>query len=151
MSLSHFRRNWVISGLVYSKMIDTSNFAQEGRSFVRVIGTWKDKSSHSEVFCWKGVLKICSKFTGEHLCWSGISIKLLCNFIEIVLRYGCSPVNLLHIFRTLFPKNTPEWLLLKREMKSSFNLFSSDVRGIECLLKIVWICTYEGDLAQALV
>ena len=27
--------------------------------------------------------------------------KLLCNFIEITLRHGCSPVNLLHIFRTL--------------------------------------------------
>ena len=26
--------------------------------------------------------------------------KLLCNFIEITLRHGCSPVNLLHIFRT---------------------------------------------------
>ena len=24
------------------------------------------------------------------------------NFIEIVLRYGCSPVNLLHIFRNIF-------------------------------------------------
>ena len=34
------------------------------------------------------------------------------NFIEIALRHGCSPVNLLHIFRTLFPKNTSEGLLL---------------------------------------
>ena len=25
------------------------------------------------------------------------------NFIEIALRHGCSPVNLLHIFRTSFP------------------------------------------------
>ena len=32
--------------------------------------------------------------------------------IEITLRYGCSPVNLLHIFRTPFPKNTSEGLLL---------------------------------------
>ena len=31
------------------------------------------------------------------------SPKLFCNFIEIALRHGCSPVNLLHIFRTLFP------------------------------------------------
>ena len=29
-------------------------------------------SSHSEVFLGKGVLKICSKFTGEHPCWSAI-------------------------------------------------------------------------------
>ena len=38
--------------------------------------------------------------------------KLLCNFIEIALPYGCSPVNLLHIFRKTFPKNTSERLLL---------------------------------------
>ena len=34
------------------------------------------------------------------------------NFIEITLWHGCSPVNLLHIFRTPFSKNTPGWLLL---------------------------------------
>ena len=28
-------------------------------------------------------------------------------FIEIALRHGFSPVNLLHIFRIPFPKNTP--------------------------------------------
>ena len=30
---------------------------------------------------------------------------LICNFIEITLCRGCSPVNLQHIFRALFPKN----------------------------------------------
>ena len=39
-------------------------------------------NSRSEVLCEKGVLKICSKFTGECPCRSAISIKLLCNFIE---------------------------------------------------------------------
>ena len=34
------------------------------------------------------------------------------NFIEIALWHGCSPVILLHIFRTLFPENTSEWLFL---------------------------------------
>ena len=71
-----------------------------------------NRSSHPEVFLGKGVLKICSKFTGEHPCQSAISMKLLCNFITITLRYGCSPVNLLHIFRISFLKNTSEWLLL---------------------------------------
>ena len=33
-------------------------------------------------------------------------------FIEITLRHRCSPVNLLHNFRTLFPKNTSDRLLL---------------------------------------
>ena len=37
-----------------------------------------------------------------------------CNFIEIALRHGCSPVNLLHIFRTPFLKNTSERLLLMK-------------------------------------
>ena len=59
-----------------------------------------------EVFLQEGVLKICSKFTGEHSCRSVISITLLCNFIEIRLWQGCSPVNLLHIFRTPCYKNT---------------------------------------------
>ena len=60
----------------------------------------------------KGVLKICSKFEGEHPCRSAISIKLLCSISEITLRHGCSHVNLLHIFRTPFLKNTFGWLLL---------------------------------------
>ena len=35
-----------------------------------------------------------------------------CNFIEMAPLHECSPVNLLHIFRTHFPRNTSEWLLL---------------------------------------
>ena len=69
-------------------------------------------SSHSELFLGKGVLKICSKLTGEHPCRIAISIKLLWNFIEITLRHGCSPLNLLHSFRTSFLENTSGWLLL---------------------------------------
>ena len=59
----------------------------------------------------RGVLKICSKFTGEHQCRRVISINLLYNFIEITLRHGCSSVNLLHISRTPFTKNTSEWFI----------------------------------------
>ena len=54
------------------------------------------------MFLGKGILEICSQFTGEHPCQSAISIKLLCSFIEITFRHGCSPVNLLHIFKNLF-------------------------------------------------
>ena len=71
------------------------------------------RSSHLEVFLRKDVLKICSKFTGEHPCRSAISVKLQSNFIEIAFRHGYSPLNLLHIFRTPFPRNTSRWLLLK--------------------------------------
>ena len=77
------------------------------------------RSSHPEVFLGRSVLKICSKFIGEHPCRSAISIKLQSNFIEITLRHGCSPVNLLHIFRKPFPKNTSVGLLLKVTNMSS--------------------------------
>ena len=71
------------------------------------------RSSRPEVFLGKGILKIYSKFTGEHPYWSVISIKLQSNFIEITLWHGCSPVNYLHIFRTPFLKNISGWLLLE--------------------------------------
>ena len=64
------------------------------------------------MFLGKDVLKICRKFTGEHPCRSASSIKLQSNFIEIALRHGFSPVNLLRIFRTSFLKKTSGWLLL---------------------------------------
>ena len=44
---------------------------------------------------------------------SVISIKL-----QSTLRHGCSPVNLLHNFRTPFPKNTSGGLLLVSEVYS---------------------------------
>ena len=58
------------------------------------------------------VLKIYRKVTGGHHCRSTISIKLIYNFIKITLRHGCSPVTLLHIFKTPFPKNTSGRMLL---------------------------------------
>ena len=48
------------------------------------------------------------------LLWKEVQKQpLLCNFIEITLWHGCSPLHLLHIFRTPFLKNTSEWLLLE--------------------------------------
>ena len=78
--------------------------------FLKLLAQYR--SSLSEVFLAKGVLKICRKFTGEHPCRSMILIKLLYIFIEITLQHRFSPVNLLHIFRTCFYKNTSGWLLL---------------------------------------
>ena len=57
-------------------------------------GIEMDKRNLPQVFLEKGV------------------IKLLCNLIEITLRHGCSPVNFLHVFTLLFPKNTYGGLLL---------------------------------------
>ena len=89
----------------------------------------------SEVFLRTGVLKICSKFTGEHLSRSLISIKLLCSFIVIALWRRCSPVN---IFRTPFLKSASRWLFLE--------LFSKIMNGFlkssySCFLwKIIIYC-----------
>ena len=80
------------------------------------------RSSHPEVFLGKGVLKICSKFTGEHPCGSAISIKLLSNFIETALWHWCFPVISPHIFRTPFSQNTSEWLPMYFLLKFSFFL-----------------------------
>ena len=75
--------------------------------------TWMPLSERSSrSILKKRFLKIFSKFTGENQCRSVISIKLLCNFIEITLRHRRSPKNYLHIFRTLFLKNTSRRLLL---------------------------------------
>ena len=38
--------------------------------------------------------------------------KVACNFIEITLRHGCFPVNVLHIFGAPSPKNTSGRLIL---------------------------------------
>ena len=70
--------------------------------------------------------KICSKFA---------NLKLQSNAIEITLRYGCSLVNLLHIFRTPFPKNTSgggcfcqllqnDMAMLQAKCKNNLHLFS---------------------------
>ena len=64
------------------------------------------QSSHPEKSLGKGVLKICR--TPMPKCDIN---KVASNFIEIVFRHWCSPVNLLHIFRTPFLKNTSGWLL----------------------------------------
>ena len=89
------QENWYWQPLVFSTTF-TSRF-------------YKNRSSHGEVVLRKGVLKIWIKSTGEHPYRSVISIKLLCSFIEITRRDGCSHVNLLHIFRTPFPKSTCFW------------------------------------------
>ena len=49
--------------------------------YVLPVCSIKYRSSRPDVFLGKGVLKICSKLTGERRCRSETSIKLLCNFI----------------------------------------------------------------------
>ena len=67
---------------------------------------------------YKGILKIYSKFAGEHPCRSAISIS---NFIEITLWHGCPPVNFQYIFRTSSLRNTSRGLASECSMKISQN------------------------------
>ena len=79
----------------------------------------------------KIVLKICSKFTRDHPCRSVISIKMLCNFLENTLWHGWSPVNLLHIFKTLFYNNT--FGIIYFIAGTSFNIMPNLQRGVKCI------------------
>ena len=80
------------------------------RSHLTIISNKTNNKKHEEILASEkykiqkqpsvGVLiKRCSenmsKFAGEHPRQSVISIKLQSNFIEIKLRHGCSPINLL--------------------------------------------------------
>ena len=60
------------------------------------------RSRHPKVFLEKGVLKICSKFTGEHPCRSAISTKLQSN-----CKFPAA-----YFQNTFFSKNTSGRLLL---------------------------------------
>ena len=82
--------------LCHQKTLENERFSDVFRE--------KGRSSPLEVFLGKGVLKICSKFTGEH------PVR-----IEIPLRHRRYPINLLHIFQTPFPKNIFGGILLERD------------------------------------
>ena len=45
-------------------------------------------------------------------------------------RHGCSPVTLLHIFRTFFPKNTSGWILLYLESLRAIIFVFSEFRKL---------------------
>ena len=59
-----------------------------------------------------------------------------CDFNKVVLQItlwrGCSPVNLLHIFRKLFPKNTYGGLYLMIRFRGVFRIASNNQNGTFC-------------------
>ena len=61
--------------------------------------------------------------------------KVQSNFIEISLLHRCFPVNLLHIFRPPFPKNTSGWML--------FSLFLNEINFF-VLFKIINIALSDS-------
>ena len=100
------------------------------------------RSSRPEVFLGKGVLKISSKFNRRS---SMPKCDFNCNFIEIAPRHVCSPVNLLHIFRTPFPKKNPygcfcnSLMALVEISNAVFTEFIENVSNFS-LLKSFWEC-----------
>ena len=93
---------WYLALIDYVETIDYFN-KQDTPKQNKATNKLHVRSSRPEVFLGKGVLKICNKFTGENLCQS---------VIQKICFANCSPVNLQHIFQTLFPKNTSGRLLL---------------------------------------
>ena len=86
-----------------------------------VLVIFQECRSHSpKVFLGKGVLKLCSKFTAEHPFLKVILISCFA-FIEITLRHGCSPVNLLHILKISLYKSTYGGLFLEVETSNSYH------------------------------
>ena len=89
------------------------------------------------MFLGKGVLEICSKFTGEYPCQSVISIKLLRNFIKITLRHGCS----LYIC-CMFSEN----LFLGTSLDGCFwldEIYSKKANGVSIRSKCDWYKSNE--------
>ena len=67
------------------------------------------------------------------------------NFTEIALWHGSSPVNLMHIFRTSFLKNTSGRLLLKIRLLYLYTKFQICLKG--SILKISYYIYKKRSIA----
>ena len=67
---------------------------------------------------------------------------LKCDFNKVA-KHGCSHVNLLHIFRTPFLKNTSGWLFLKEAFEQKFLTIMS-----KTFLNYVGLLFLPTDLQQ---
>ena len=76
----------------------------------------------------------------QKLLWKyAISIKLKSNFIEITLRHGCSPVNLLHIFKTPMESYFWRFVFNIRAFIEILVLLSNELGAVE--IKAKWNIT----------
>ena len=89
------------------------------------------RSSLSEVFCKKGVLRNFTKFTGKHMCQSLFFNKVAglrpATLLKKRLWHKCFPVNFVKFLRTPFFHRTPlvaAFTFNIYEMKSSEEHFS---------------------------
>ena len=113
-----------------------------------------NRSSSPEVFLGKSVLKISSKFTGEHPMLK-FDLKLQSNFIEITIWHGRSPVNLLHIFRAPFPKNISGRLLqiCFKNASKMLHLYSKFTGKHSCgsVISIKLLCNFKSHFSMGVL
>ena len=64
------------------------------------------------------------------------------NFIEITFWHGCSLVNLMHNFRTPFPKNTSDGLLLQRRIQNPAKYLPWVIWGVGKWLTVLIAINY---------
>ena len=74
------KQNWRNGEEATDKIVDVKLHSEDTLKKSKTISLQSfesdnDRSSHSEVFLEKSVLKICRKFTGEHPCRSAILLK----------------------------------------------------------------------------
>ena len=74
-----------------------------------------------------------------------VALQLYCNFIEIALLHGYSPVNLLHIFRTTFLKDTSGRLLLYFTLEVFELSILKWISLIEHCSFVKWVFSKVGD------
>ena len=74
------------------------------------------RSSRTEVFCKKGVIRNFAKFTGKHrcqsLCFNKVAVLRPATLLKWRLWRWCFPVNLVKFLRAPFSQNTPRQVLL---------------------------------------
>ena len=75
----------------------------------------------------KAVLKICSKFTGEHPCRSEISIKLFCKLEEKRRHWVCFVYRIVFLSCSCKIKNHSFFCYIMQRIKRTFNI--AEVKG----------------------
>ena len=70
--------------------------------------------------------------------------KVASNFVGLTLRHGCSPVNLLHLFRTPFLKNTSGQLLLNVVSRN----INSDILKQSSSIYTLYYINFSSDKAK---
>ena len=105
----------------------TANVIASSRDSIRItISIRKTRSSRSEVFCKRGVLRNFAKFTRKHLCQSLFLMRPTeaCNFIKKetlaqVISHEFCKISKSICFTEHFP-----WLLLKHQYIITISIFS---------------------------